>query len=126
MTKQDFLKLFELDEIYNKYQNKIPFCFGLHDNLIGTENAIFYVFNDDKLKLTVECLEFSHEIQQLELHLILNEAEIKINENEILKNEIFPFLTFDSNLDVSLKFIADFINKILKPKYHLMGGVSTY
>ena len=126
MTKQEFLKLFELEEIYNKYKDKIPFCFGLHDNLIGTDNAIFYVFEQKKLKFVVECVEFNLKIQRFELHLILNEKEIKINQNEIFKNELFPFLTFDTNFEASLKFIADFINKILKPKYQLMGGVSTY
>jgi hypothetical protein len=34
---------------------------------------------------------------------------------------LFPFLTFDTNFEAALKFIADFINKILKPKYQLMG-----
>ncbi len=123
MTKQEFLKLFELEEIYNKYQNKIPFSYGLHDHLIGTKNFIFFGFeNENKIKFCIECVEFSENIQKLELHLIVDDNEqIQINMEEIFKNEIFSFLTFDTNLNAALKFIADFINKILKPKYQLMG-----
>ena len=51
------------------------------------------------------------------------ENNIELNKNEQIKNEIFPFLTFNTNLDSSLKFLADFLNKILKPKYQLMGKI---
>lgn len=123
MTKQEFLKLFEFDEIYTKYQNKENFGFGLFDNLTGSENIIIYNINQNKLKLTIQYTEFNKEIQQLELHLILMENNIELNKNEQIKNEIFPFLTFNTNLDSSLKFLADFLNKILKPKYQLMGKI---
>lgn len=123
MTKQEFLKLFELEEIYSKYKDKEIFGFGLFDNLIGTENIVIYNFNKDNLKLIIECVEFSQEIQQLEIHLKLYEHEIEINQNEIVKNELFPFLTFDTNFEAALKFLADFLNKILKPKYQLMGKI---
>jgi hypothetical protein len=122
MTKEEFLKLFELEEIYQEYKNTTPFSFGLHDNLIGTNNFIFFGFEDkNKIKFSIESVEFSEKIQELEIHFMINNNKIEINTNEIFKNEIFPFLTFDTNLDASLKFIADFINKILKPKYQLMG-----
>ena len=123
MTKQEFLKSFELDEIYTKYQNKENFGVGWFDNLTGSENIIIYNINQNKFKLTIQCTEFNKEIQQLELHLILMENNIELNKNEQIKNEIFPFLTFNTNLDSSLKFLADFLNKILKPKYQLMGKI---
>ena len=123
MTKQEFLKLFEFDEIYTKYQNKENFGVGWFDNLTGSENIIIYNINQNKLKLTIQYTEFNKEIQQLELHLILMENNIELNKNEQIKNEIFPFLTFNTNLDSSLKFLADFLNKILKPKYQLMGKI---
>lgn len=125
MTKEEFLQLFELEKIYNKYKNNIPFSFGLHDRLIGTDTFIFFGFHDiNKIKFGIECVEFSETIQELELHLIIdNNEQISINKEELFKNEIFSFLTFDTNLDASLKFIANFINKILKPKYTLMGKV---
>lgn len=128
MTQQEFITLFELDKIYNKYSSRIPFCFGLHDNLIGTKNAIFFIFTENKVKIVIECDELNEENkkQRLEVHLILNEANVEINKDEIFKNEIFPFLTFDTNLEASLKFIANFINTILKPKYQLMGSVNIY
>ena len=65
-------------------------------------------------------------IQRLEIHLLINNEQIELNKEEILKNEPFSFLTFDTNLDSSLKFVANFTNKILKPKYHLMGGISIH
>lgn len=123
MTKQEFLTLFELEEIYNKYQNRIPFCFGLHDRLIGSDNSIYFSFYENKIKLNIECVEFSEKIQELELHLLLQNDKFEINKNEVLKNELFTFLTFDTNLEAALKFVADFVNKILKPKYQLMGNV---
>lgn len=123
MTKQEFLTLFELEEIYNKYQNKIPFCFGLHDRLIGSDNSIYFSFYENKIKLNIECVEFNIEVQHLEISLVLNDKEIELKQNELFKNEIFPFLTFDTNFEAALKFVADFVNKILKPKYQLMGGV---
>ena len=127
MTKQEFITLFELEKIYNKYKDKIPFCFSLHDRLIGTESSIYFSFRkDNMIKIHIECVEFNTEAQHLEIHLVLNEENIQINKDEILKNEIFPFLIFDTNLEASLKFIANFINTILKPKYQLMGGVSLY
>ncbi|NCP98230.1 hypothetical protein GW796_00605 [archaeon] len=127
MTKQEFLQLFELEGIYNKYQNKIPFCFSLHDRLVGTDSAIYFSFKDNNtIKIHMECVEFNVKIQHLEISIILDDNKIGLNKKELFKNEIFPFLTFDSNLEAALKFIADFLNKILKPKYQLMGGVSTY
>lgn len=127
MTKQEFLKLFELEEIYTKYQNKIPFSFGLHDRMIGTDTFIFFGFHDtNKIKFCIECVEFSEKIQEMEVHFVIEQEQIYINTEEKFKNEIFSFLTFDTNLDASLKFIANFINKILKPKYQLMGKAHTH
>ncbi len=121
MTKQDFLQLFELDNIYDKYNKN--FSFGLFDNLIGSKNFIIYEFNQNELKITFECTEFQETAQIIELHLYLNNEQVKLNMDNFPKNEIFSFLTFDTHLDSSLKFLANFINKILKPKYHLMGQI---
>ena len=127
MTKQEFIRLFELEEIYRKYQNNIPFCFSLHDRLTGTDTAIYFSFKkNDIIKIHVEFIEFNTEIQHLELLLILKNGKFELEEDAIFKNEIFPFLTFDTNLESSLKFIADFNNKFLKPKYRLMGSVTMY
>ena len=122
MNKEKFLQLFELEEIYNKYKEKIPFSFGLHDRLIGSDTFIFFGFHEiNKIKLCIECVEFSETIQELEIHLLINEQQIELDKEEIIKNELFKFLTFDTNLDSSLKFLANFTNKILIPKYHLRG-----
>ena len=127
MTKNEFLQLFELTEIYEKYKNKKCFILGLHDNITGTKNAIFFIFeHSNKLKVSIDCFDFGDTKQELEINLLINDEKITINEEEPFKNELFTFLNFDTNLDSSLKFLANFINKILKPKYQLMGGVSTY
>ena len=108
-------------------KDKIPFSFGLHDRLIGSDTFIFFGFHEiNKIKFCIECIEFSEMIQRLEIHLLINNEQIELNKEEILKNEPFSFLTFDTNLDSSLKFVANFTNKILKPKYHLMGGISIH
>lgn len=127
MTEQEFITLFELEEIYKKYKEKIPFCFSLHDRLTGTDSAIYFSFKKDNIiKIHVECVEFNTKTQHVELVLLLKNGKIELKEDAIFKNEIFPFLTFNTNLDASLQFIANFINKILIPKYQLMGSVSTY
>lgn len=128
MNKKQFIKLFELEKIYQDYKNNIPFGFGLLDYLTGTNNAIFFIFSENKVKVVIECDELNeeHKIQRLEIHLILNEDNIEINNDEVFINEIFPFLTFNTNFESALKFIANFNNKILKPKYRLMGTVSMY
>ncbi len=127
MTKQEFITLFELEEIYNKYKEKIPFSFGLHDYLTGTDTFIFFGFHSqNEIKFCIESNDFSKNSQKLEIHFLLDKNIISINQNQVFKNEIFPFLTFDTNLDATLKFLADFINNILKPKYQLMGGVSIH
>ena len=124
MTKNEFLQLFELTEIYEKYKNKIPFCFSLHDRLIGTDTAIYFTFiTQNEIKIHLECIEFDTATQHVQINLKLFQDNISLNQEEIFKNELFSFLTFDTNLDSSLKFLANFINKILKPKYHLMGQV---
>jgi hypothetical protein len=125
MDRNEFLKLFELEDIYNQYKEEEDFGLGLFDHLTGSKNMIIYYFNKNKLKLVMESDEFNNEIQELELHLILNDNKIEINKNEIFKNETFPFLTFETNLDADLKFIANFINKILKPKCHLIRNIFT-
>lgn len=127
MNKEEFLNLFELKNVYNKYKNKKCFILGLHDNITGTKNAIFFIFeHSNKLKISIDCFDFGETKQELEIHLLINDEKITINEEEPFKNELFTFLTFNTNLDSSLKFLGNFINKILKPKYQLMGGVSTY
>lgn len=128
MTKNEFITLFELEKIYNKYQFKNSFGFGLLDNQTGTKNAIFYIFDEKNVKIVIECDELNKEQnpQRLEVHLILHEKNIEMNKNEVFINEVFPFLTFDTNLEASLKFIANFNNKILIPKYNLMGTVSSF
>lgn len=127
MTEQEFITLFELEEIYGKYKNKIPFCFSLHDRLTGLNSAIYFSFKKNHIiKIHVECIEFNTEVQHIELFLNLKNGKIELKEDAVFKNEIFPFLNFNTNLDSSLQFLANFINKILIPKYQLMGGVSTY
>lgn len=124
MNKQEFLKLFELDKIYEKYQNHIPYGLSLHDRLSGTPSAVYYLFEEeDKFKILIESIDFSQEIQKFEFNLILDNESIKFNKNEKMNNEIFPFVTFNENFEADLKFIANFLNKILKPKYNLMGSV---
>ncbi len=126
MTKQELLKLFELEKIYIKYENHIPFCLSYNDVLTETGNFIyFFQETPNNLQLIIESTEFSNHIQNLEIHFLLNE-EVKINLKKKFNNDIFPFLTFDTNFEAALKFIADFINKIMKPKYELKGSVSTY
>ena len=51
----------------------------------------------------------------LQIHLYLNNEQVELNMDNPPKNEIFSFLTFDTHLDSSLKFLANFINKILIP-----------
>ncbi len=127
MTKNEFLQLFELTEIYEKYKNKKCFILGLHDNITGTKNAIFFIFeHSNKLKVSIDCFDFGDTKQELEINLLINDEKITINEEEPFKNELFTFLTFNTNLDSSLKFIANFINKILIPKYNLISHISTY
>ena len=127
MNKEEFLNLFELENVYNKYKNKKCFILGLHDNITGTKNAIFFIFeHSNKLKISIDCFDFGETKQELEINLLINDEKITINEEEPFKNELFTFLTFNTNLDSSLKFLGNFINKILKPKYQLMGSVSTY
>lgn len=126
MTKQDFLKLFELERIYTKYETHIPFCLSYNDILTKTGNSIyFYQETPNNLQLIIESTEFSKNIQRLEIHFLLNE-EVKINSSKKFNNDIFPFLIFDTSFEISLKIVADFINKIIKPKYELKGIVSTY
>ena len=127
MNKEEFLNLFELKNVYNKYKNKKCFILGLHDNITGTKNAIFFIFeHSNKLKISIDCFDFGDTKQELEINLLINDEKITINEEEPFKNELFTFLTFNTNLDSSLKFIANFINKILIPKYHLMGRISIH
>ena len=126
MTKNEFLQLFELNEIYEQYKKRKSFGFGLFDNLTGSETFVIFNFNENNLKINIDCFEFSETKQQLEIHLIIQDTLIEINEEEVFKNELFTFLTFDTNLDSSLKFLANFINKILKPKYQLIGGISIH
>lgn len=126
MTKKEFLILFEIEEIYNKYNDRASFSFGLFDNLTGTKNEIYYVFNGNNVKIICLCVEFNEKPQEFEINLTLDNNNIETIQNRIFKNEIFTFLTFNTNLDSSLKFIADFFNKILKPKYKLMGTISSY
>lgn len=127
MKKEEFLKLFELENIYDKYKHKKSFIFGCHDNLTGTYNACYFLFEgNNQFKVIIETEHFAQQIQQIEVHLILNETEIMLNKNELLKNDIFPFLNFSTNFEASLRFIANFINKILIPKNSLIGHVTTY
>ena len=127
MTKNEFLQLFELNEIYEQYKNKIPFCFSLHDRLIGTDTAIYFTFiTQNEIKIHLECIEFDTATQHVQINLKLFRDNISLNQEETFKNELFSFLTFDTNLDSSLKFLANFINKILKPKYQLIGGISIH
>ena len=122
MTKNEFLQLFELNEIYKNNKNQTTFSYGLHDRLTGSGNFVFFGFYDmNNIKISIECFEFSETKQQLEIYLLINNEQIELNSQEILKNELFLFLNFDTDLYSSLKFLANFINKILIPKYHLMG-----
>ena len=88
-------------------QNKKCFILGLHDNITGTKNAIFFIFeHSNKLKISIDCFDFGETKQELEIHLLINDEKITINEEEPFKNELFTFLTFNTNLD-SLKFLEN-------------------
>ena len=59
MNKEEFLQLFELNEIYEQYQNRKSFGFGLFDNLTGSETFVIFNFNENNLKINIDCFEFS-------------------------------------------------------------------
>ena len=48
MNKEEFIKLFELGILYEKYKERIPFSFGLHDYLIGSKTFVFLVLKTKK------------------------------------------------------------------------------
>lgn len=127
MTKQEFINLFNLGEVYLKYQNNIPFSLRYSNRLTSENNFILY-FQDEESKfhLVVESTEFNEEPQKLELNLILNNETVLLNKDELFTNDLFPFLTFDTNFEAALNFLANFINDIVIPKYELKGYVSTY
>ena len=127
MTKQEFINLFNLGEVYLKYQNNIPFSLRYSNRLTSENNFILY-FQDEESKfhLVVESTEFNDEPQKLELNLILNNETVLLNKDELFTNDLFPFLTFDTNFEAALNFLANFINDIVIPKYELKGYVSTY
>lgn len=80
MNKQEFLQLFELEDIYSKYQFNIPFSFGLHDYLTGTDMFIFFGFHSiNEIKFCIEFSEFSKNRQELEVHFLLDKNIISIN-----------------------------------------------
>ena len=96
MNKEKFLQLFEVNEIYEKYKDKIPFSFGLHDRLIGSDTFIFFGFHEiNKITLCIECVEFSETIQELEIHLLINEQQIEIDKEEIIAQAFFHRAAFN-------------------------------
>ena len=68
---------------YEKYKNKKCFILGLHDNITGTKNAIFFIFeHSNKLKVSIDCFDFGDTKQELEINLLINDEKITINEEE--------------------------------------------
>lgn len=127
MTKQEFLQLFKLEDIYEKYQKQIPFSFALNDRIVGTDTSIFWGFHSQNtIKLCIDSIEFSVVSQQLEIHFLIENNQVKINYKEPFINNIFTFLTFETDFVAALKFLSDFILQILIPKYQLMGNVSIH
>ena len=86
MTKNEFLQLFELNEIYEQYKSRNIFGFGLFDNLIGSRNFVIYNFNERELQITFECTEFQETAQIIELHLYLNNEQVELNMDNPPKN----------------------------------------
>ena len=57
-----------------------------------SDTFIFFGFHEiNKIKLCIECVEFSETIQELEIHLLINEQQIELDKEEIIKNELFKF-----------------------------------
>ena len=75
------------------------------------------------ITVSIACNEFSEEIQKIDINLIIKNNTIYLDNTKPLKNEVFPFLTFDTNFESALKFVSDFINKILIPENQLKGSV---
>ena len=48
MNKEEFLQLFELNEIYEQYKQRKGFGFGFFDNLTGSETFVLFNFNENK------------------------------------------------------------------------------
>ena len=125
MTKKEFLKLFKVEDIYKN--NKVPFGLSGMDYLTGTDNAYYFIFdNSEKYKVIIESLDFSETIQKIELNFIIQNDTLLLDVKEQNTNELFKFLDFDNKLKGSLEFLAGYLNNILVPSHHLMGGIYNF
>ncbi len=126
MDKNELLNLLNIKNDYNINQYNIPFCISYTDRLLGTENAVYFIFNDkNTIKIIVETTEFSDSIQILELNLLFNN-EIELDKHNQLKNELFLFLDFEKDLINSLLFLGNFITNLLINKFNLKSNLTFY
>lgn len=126
MDKNELLSLLNIKNDYNINQSNIPFCISYTDRLLGTENAVYFIFNDkNTIKIMVETTEFSDSIQILELNLLFNN-KIELDKHNQLKNELFLFLDFEKDLINSLLFLGNFITKLLINKFNLKSNLTFY
>lgn len=125
MKTDELLDILKIKEIYEKNKVFLPWSISYTDRLLGTNNSARFFFNeDDTIYIVVETEEFSKNIQQIKLGLILNNNEVYLNKNEIFLNEPLKFLNFQEDLENSLKFLSNYIYNILIPKFQLKSNIT--
>lgn len=127
MSKEELLKIFKMEELYNRKKVQKPFLYHFVDSLLCSGSSIIYYFYNEEIIISLKTKEFSKENKEQELFLTfkINDKNLLLSKNsQDFKNELFPFLDFKTTLEADLEFISGIVNNILIPKYNLKWNFS--
>ena len=122
MKKEDLLKIFKIEELYNGKKDKMPFLYHFTDNMNINGTNILYYFYEDEIKISLITQDFSTNNEEKKLHLkfqVNNDNLTLIKNENDFKNEFFPHLIFEDTLEADLEFVSGVICNVFIPKHNL-------
>lgn len=121
MTKEEFLEIFDLTEMYEQVKDMRNSRFSLSDYLLYTGTYISFYFRQDEISMSFTTKDFvpGNKERQIFLKFNLKNNQLLLNKDHSFKNELFEHLFFEEGIVADLEFLAGIIKNILTPKYNL-------
>lgn len=119
MTKEELLKIFNLDELYENDTDKIPFIYHYSNLFLNDEVNIIFYFYKEEINLAITWETLIEAKKTIYLTFKIEDNNVYLIKDIHHKNEIFPHLTLDKNIEIDLDFLSGMIYNFFIPKYKL-------
>lgn len=124
MKKEELLKIFKLKDMYENDKNNIPFSYHFSNLFLYRDSAIIYYIYEKEIVIHITIEKYGDNSKSINLPFYINEDDdMFLLKNKYFKNEMFPHLNFDKNIETDLEFLSGMIYNIFIPQHNFKLSV---